>query len=104
MAKLLNESMMEQVNNSSLSTEATIIIFVTIDNLEPEHIVTVKNRNKGTMKYSLANTFLKDLSRTAMELQVFVEKASRRADSALHGRPKRHLTTYLAGNNKFTAA
>ena len=75
MAKLLNEYMTEASGNS-LSTEATVVLLVTLDELEPEHIVTVENRNKGTTKYKLADSLLEDLSRTAVELQVFVEKAS----------------------------
>lgn len=75
MAKLLNEYMSE-TGSSNLSMEATVVLLVTRDELEPEHIVTVENRNKGTTKYKLADNLLKDLSRTAVELQVFVEKAS----------------------------
>jgi len=75
MAKLLEEYMTE-VNGNTLSTEATVILLVTMDDLEPDHIVTVENRNKGTTKYKLAHHFLEDLSRTAVELQVFVEKAA----------------------------
>ena len=74
-ANLLDEYMSE-ANGSSLSTEATVVLLVTMDDLEPEHIVIVEDRSKGTTKYRLSDSLLDDLSKTAVELQVFVEKAS----------------------------
>lgn len=75
MAKLLDEYMSE-VNDSSLSTEATVILLVTLDDLESEHITTVEDRNKGTTKYKLSDDLFEGLSRTTVELQVYVERAS----------------------------
>jgi len=75
MAKLLDEYMTETSGND-LSTEATVILLVTMGELEQEHIVTVENRNKGTTKYKLADHLLESLNRTTVELQIFVEKAS----------------------------
>ena len=75
MAKLLDEYMTE-ANGSSLSTEATVVLLVTMDDLEPEHVLRVEDRNRGTTKYKLSDSLLEDLSKTAVELQVFVEKAS----------------------------
>ena len=75
MVKLLEEYMTE-VNGSSLSTEATVGLLVNMDELEAEHVVIVENRNKGTTKYKLVDSLLDDLSRTTVELQVFIEKAS----------------------------
>ena len=75
MAKLLEEYMTE-INGNSLSMEATVVLLVTMDELKPDHIMTIENRNKGTTKYKLVNSLLDDLSKTAVELQVFVEKAS----------------------------
>lgn len=74
MAKLLDEYM-AKANGNSLSTEATVVLLV-MDDLEPDHIVLVKDHNKGTTKYKLSENLLDDLSKTAVELQVFVEKAS----------------------------
>ena len=75
MAKHLEEYMTE-VDGSSLSTEATVVLLVTMDELEPEHVVIIENQNKGTTKYKLVDSLLDDLSRTTVELQVFIEKAS----------------------------
>lgn len=75
MAKLLDEYMTE-TNGNSLSTEATVVLLVTMDDLEPEHVALVEDRNKGTTKYKLAENLLADLSKMAIELQVFIEKAS----------------------------
>ena len=75
MAKLLEEYMTE-ASGDSISTEATVILLVTMTELEPELIVIVKNRNKGMTKYKLVDHLLDDLSRTTVELQIFVEKAA----------------------------
>ena len=75
MAKLLEEYTTE-TSGSNLSTEATVILLVTMDELEPDHIVVAENRNKGTTKYKLVDHFIDDLSRTSAELQIFVEKAA----------------------------
>ena len=87
MAKLLNEYLTEQLGDSSLSTEATIILLVTMQDLEAEHITIVEDRNRGTTKYKLSDDLLEDLSRITVELQVYVEKAANFIDER-----SRHFT------------
>ena len=75
MAKLLEEYTGETSGNE-LSTETSVTLLVTVENLDSDDIEKVDDPNRGTTKYRLTETLFENLRRTSVELQVFVERAA----------------------------
>ena len=75
MASLLEEYTGE-TNSDELSTETLVTLLVTLDDLEPDNIERIENPNRSLTKYKLATEFLENLTRTTVELQLFVERAA----------------------------
>ena len=75
MASLLEEYTGETSGNE-LSTETSVTLLVTMMDLEAHDIEKMEDPNRGTTKYRLSEALLGNLSKTTVELQLFVEKAA----------------------------
>ena len=75
MAKLLEEYTGESTGNE-LSTETAVTLLVTMIDLDTDNIEKIEDPSRSISKYRLSENLLENLQKTAVELQVFVEKAA----------------------------
>ena len=75
MIKILEEYTGETVDGG-ISTESWVNLLVTMPELGSENVERVEDKNKGITKYRLLESFMSSVNKTAVELQVFVERAA----------------------------
>ena len=75
MVKILEEYTGEH-GDGGISTETWVNLLVSMTDLNSEHVERLEDSNKGITKYRLSENLLSTLNKTAVELQVFVERAA----------------------------
>ena len=75
MVKILEEYTGEH-GDGGISTETWVNLLVSMTDLNSEHVERLEDSNKSITKYRLSENLLSTLNKTAVELQVFVERAA----------------------------
>ena len=94
MVKILEEYTGER-GDGDILTETWVNLLVSMTDLNSEHVERLEDSNKGITKYRLSENLLSTLNKTAVELQVFVERAAGLIEerTRLHGGSKRYTFT-----------
>lgn len=104
MARLL-EQYTGETSSNELSTETSVTLLVTMVDLEADNIEKIEDPNRSTTKYRLSETLLENLSKTTVELQLFVERAAGLLEERdVHFTVDPHAFVYLKRDHESTAA